>query len=125
MAQARREIQAEQEQRILSIAAIIETEMDLGWLDIVHKFDPRSGDERVICETHPDWEYRQASLLWNIECCAARTDEELTDTMIHELVHVLIDPLWSVACKVKGARRLNEFSVECVARAISAVRSNA
>ena len=122
MARTANGVQAAAEARVMGIAAEIESEMDLSWLDIVHKFDPRNSEDRVLCETHADWEYRQASMLWNVQLVAASSDEELTDTMVHELVHVLIDPLWSVACKIKGARKLNEFSVECVARAIKAVR---
>lgn len=124
MALTRKQVQDQVEHRILAIAGQIETEMDLGWQTIVHKFDPRVGDDRIVCETSVDWQYRQTSCLWNVELCAGRTDDELVETMVHEFVHILIAPLWEAVGKKKH-ELVNEFSVENVARAILAVRNHA
>jgi hypothetical protein len=108
------------EARVLGMAERVERELDLGWLKITHKFSTRA-DERVAAEAFPDWEYRQASILWQLCVVATITDEELHATMIHEVVHCLTAPLWnSLPTLAKHFDRLNELATENVTRAILA-----
>jgi hypothetical protein len=112
--------QGKVEQRIIRAVAAMCDEFDLGWLKVKNKFDARSDADRVICETVADWEYRQTTFVWSLHMVAALPDEELDATIMHELVHVLIAPLWS-SLTVPVQEKLhhhNELSVENVCRVI-------
>jgi hypothetical protein len=111
------------EQRVLTAARDVERRLDLGWMTVTHKFDPRSCAEGTIAETFVDWQYRQASIVWNISGVMALDRDDLYLTAVHEYVHVLVAPFWeSVPKKVRAEyHKLMELSVENVARAIVAV----
>ena len=47
------------------------------WLKIAVKFDESHSDDRVVCQTTADWEYRQASFLWNLMEAATMSDHDL------------------------------------------------
>ena len=94
----------------------------LDWLTINLKFRTRTDDDaRIVAETITDWEYRQASIEWNLTQTAALSDKEPSDTVIHEIVHILNAPLWrSLSDKVQVSHHtLNEFATENVARVIA------
>ena len=93
----------------------------LDWLTIKMKFRTANDDTRVAAETTADWEYRQASIVWNLSVTTTMTDEDLSATMIHEIVHVLNAPLYkSLTDKVQDSHHtLYEFSTENVARVIT------
>jgi predicted protein tyrosine phosphatase len=112
--------QAALEQRVNKVVQSFVDLFDLGWVRIINKFDPRVDGDRVICETVPDWEYRQATFIWNLHQVASLPDEKLDTTVIHEIVHVLNAPLFeslTPATQEKLAK-LNELSVENVCRVI-------
>lgn len=96
--------------------------LDLDWQMINVNFDASNGEERILCSTESDWEYRQATLTWNLVQAAVTTDDLLRATAVHELVHVLTAPLWnSIPTKLQGPlEKLNELATENVARAILA-----
>jgi hypothetical protein len=96
----------------------------MDWLTIKHKFDDRIDGDRVIAETIADWEYRQATIRWNLPTVACLSDAELDDTIVHEYVHVLNAPLYESLPETLKDRlaKHNEFSTENVARAIMAAR---
>ena len=110
--------------RILAIANTLQSELDLGWLTINHKFNSRTDGESKTAESVVDWQYRQATVIWNLAFAITCTDEEIRNTAIHEFVHILIAPLWdSIPRPMKHEdhfEALNEFSTENVTRAIAA-----
>lgn len=109
------------EKRVLDLSKHLQNALDLGWVVITHKFSTRADSgERIIAETACDWEYRQATILWNLPQVAILTDEDLEVTMIHELVHVMNASLWeSLPEEIKEShQKLNEFATENMARAL-------
>lgn len=119
------EIQPEVERRVLALADKVETYLDLGWITWIHKFDPRCSDDRVLAEVNADWEYRQASIIWNVAECARMSDEVLEVALIHEIVHHLLAPIWDLVKKQSPTNmKLHEFVTECLARAIFAARES-
>lgn len=91
-----------------------------GWLKITVKFDESHSEDRVVCQTTADWEYRQASFLWNLQEVASMADDELVEVAIHELCHALNHPMASCFTDTqrKQYAKLEELATENVARAI-------
>ena len=114
------------QERVVTIGHELQEQLDLGWLTISHKFDERTTEDRVTAETKSDWEYRQATILWNVESVMLLDDDQLSATIIHEFVHVLIDPLWSALTAAQQDRfnKIHEFCTENVARAILAAATH-
>ena len=112
-----------------------------GWWTITHRYlEGHDGDETVDDDgeksiygttaiTTASWEYRTATIRWFMPVAALQSDEELELTAIHELVHVLLWPIYEVLPgeqKYKGIDKLNEYTTECIARVIhSALRGGA
>ena len=97
--------------------------LDLDYFTIALAFDTRNEGDRVACETSCDWEYRQASLRWNLPTVALLDDDQLDAIIVHELVHVLNASVWEelpVTLRNRLAKH-NELATEHVARAILAV----
>jgi hypothetical protein len=44
--------------------------------------------------TVADWQYLKATIYVNLTACADETDDEIETTVIHEFMHMLIDPLY-------------------------------
>jgi hypothetical protein len=110
------------EARVQDMVDRLAEALDLGWLKITLKFDPRNLDtDRVLCEALSDWEYRQVSFLFNLHQLASTPDEELQDTIVHELVHALNSPIWSSLTNKQQDRhaKLNELATENCARVIN------
>lgn len=76
----------------------------------------------VTCAvTTAQWQYKRAKIRWFLPICATLTDERLFAVAVHELVHVLLNPLDSLLPEEDDdhwyADR-NEFATESVTRAI-------
>lgn len=112
--------QDELERRVCDMVETVAAAMDLGWLKITNGFHT-DAEDRIICQTVADWEYRQSSLKWSLVQLATLTDEDLLLTIIHELVHCLNAPVWeSLSSKEQGRlEKLNELATENCARAIA------
>ena len=109
------------EERVTTLMDRLVKDLDLGWLRVTNKFDPCNLDtDRVLCETKADWEYRSATLLWNLHQVASTPDEYLEATAIHELVHALNSPIWEslTGPQQEKLQPLNELATENVARVI-------
>ena len=119
-----KKIKNEQMHRTRAEEAIRHTAYRMGltqWLNITVRFNEGlDDDERVVCRCVADWEYRQASFIWNLQAIAALNDRDLNETAQHELVHALIAPLWCELSDKQQAKlgKLNELATENVARAL-------
>lgn len=112
--------QALNEARVRALAERVQADLGLGWCSIEHRFTTVFSADRILAEAEVDWEYRQASIAWNLQAVAVIDDAELLATMVHELVHVMIAPLWeSLPDKIQAqTSKLMELSTENVSRSI-------
>lgn len=109
---------AEEKARINALGLKYQVLLGLEWLTIVHVFDEKVAEDTTLASTVANWEYRNAAITWNLPAVARVLTATLESTMVHEMVHVLLNPVEShlpdkphvIACK--------EFAVESVARAI-------
>ena len=110
-------------ERVLSVTDQLTTEMELEWCRIRHVFGVESMGDQVIATTEAHWEYRQATITWNLEQVMELSDTELELVVVHELVHVLLAPLWgSLSAPAQGRLdKLNELAAENVTRALYSV----
>jgi hypothetical protein len=92
-------------------------------VDIRHVFiesDAGDGSETTLAETKAQWDYHQATIKWYLPPAAGSTEEYINGTVVHELVHVLVDPMES---KLRGKHdSICEHTVEGIARAILRTR---
>lgn len=112
------------EQRILNLMDFLSLRFDIGYLKLNNSFSSKAQDaDRIVCETLCDWEYRQATFVWNLHQVASMPDKALRDFAVHEIIHVLIAPLFNelpVTQQNKLAKN-HELATENVARVISFV----
>jgi len=109
--------------RVRLCAESMQAALELGWLDIEHKFTTTHDPEKTCCTSYPEWKYRQGSMVWNLTVTVTLTDDELEAITIHELAHFLTDCLWGSipeGPKKEALVNLNELATENVARAIMA-----
>ena len=108
------------EDRVTALITRLSADFDLGWVTIHNRFDPKT-DDRVICATLCDWEYRQASFTWSLPQLAIISDEDLELCAIHEIVHVLNASVWESLTPKEQDRlgKLNEYSTENISRVIA------
>lgn len=87
-------------------------------LNVSHAFSTSYADAHhtVVAETEFNWEYRDGKITWYLPRCAAMSDAELAEAIVHELVHCLIA---SMEANVPAKHsKTNEFAVETVTQAI-------
>lgn len=74
----------------------------------------------VTAVTTAHWQYKRARIRWYLQMTAMQTDNRLFATAVHELVHLLLNPLDSLldtaADPVYAA--MNEYTCETITRAI-------
>lgn len=114
---------AKLEKRITETVDRLVEVMELGWLEVVVRFNEELSDDRTVASARSDWQYRRCVIAWNLDECASLTDDEITTTAIHELCHGLIDPLWSSHPNQvdPNVANLNELATENVARVVQAL----
>lgn len=112
--------QAAIEQRVNDLITRLSADFDLAWITLHNRFDPKNED-RILCTTLCDWEYRQASFTWSLPQLAIISDEDLEVVAIHEIVHVLNAPVWESLTPKEQDRlgKLNELATENVTRVIA------
>lgn len=109
--------------RIEELTTVWQYNMDLGWLSIKHTFNPNFHEEEhlMVATTEADWEYRCGVIDWHLPRVCALEDDTLESVVIHELVHILNNPIEQMATK-EHQTPLVEFACESIARAILAVK---
>lgn len=94
-----------------------QTVMDLGFVTVNNYFSDQ--DPEQIAEVVTNWEYREAAIVWYAKA-RDLTQDELDAAAVHELGHIIVAPM-SDHLPVKH-RKLEEFCVESIAKAIIGVR---
>jgi hypothetical protein len=123
--------EAAERKRLVDMVDEVVAWLDLSWLRWTVRFsvkldtDDADAVRRVAAEAVPDWEYRQATIVFWPSETVSMDDDELHAMVVHEVVHVLLAPLWVEASTAKGAPdgigKLNELATENITRAILAV----
>lgn len=110
--------------RVLALFDEWTERLQMHWLHLVLCRSDTRNDEDGCCaaDTEAQWEYRQARIRVYLPAIANHTDEDLEAIMVHELVHVLVNPMESLI-KEKDTK-LSELSVENVAQALLATKSS-
>lgn len=98
-------------------------DMGLGWfkIDFVWERERDATTPATIAKTTSAWQYRHGTIQWFLPACQQISDEELESSVIHEFVHVLINPL----CVVSESGDLDlqhEYATETITRAFEWVR---
>ena len=96
----------------------------MAWWTIRNRFSTKTEGDRITAATTTDFEYRQATIMWNLPMAVLLTDDELEATIIHEYVHILMACLWNSLPDDVGEHieRMNELAVENITRTIQAAR---
>lgn len=74
--------------------------------------------------TNAQWQYMRARIRFHMPVIAASSDERLFAVVVHEIVHVLLNPLDSFTIlsgddpRANDASKANEYTTETVTRAI-------
>lgn len=111
-----------QKERVLAALIPWLKRLGLGWYRIEHKWERDQGSRipgsafatGAVVETQ--WEYRQAQINWYLPTLALMDDEALDNLIVHELVHILCDPMQTFV--PAEHKKLEEYATECLARAI-------
>ena len=93
--------------------------MGLGWFEIDISWS-RERDQRepdVLARAHTTWQYRIAEVVFFLPVVAENKDDFLEGAVVHEFVHVLINPLMVVGSK-EDLQPQHEYATECIARAL-------
>ncbi len=105
-------------QAVTRIFRQILAELDLGWQDVtlycVDTVHPT--DSWTAADTDAMWQYRQARINVYLPTVANHVDADLRAVLMHELVHVLINPMESLTKEKHTAQC--ELAVENVTRAL-------
>ena len=103
------------ENRVLAICHRLEELLDLQWQEIAHVFN-RGGDDDTgtACTASAKWQYRLATLTWNLDALVSQTDEQIEEIAIHEYIHILCGPIQEYLPSDDTARE--EFVTESLAR---------
>ena len=79
----------------------------------------------MAMETGTDWEHQEATVHCYLPVCATLSREENEETVIHELVHMLTNPVWKhLGSWPDEVEVLNEFQTTLLTRAIRNVAAS-
>lgn len=112
--------------RIQDVCDRLEDELGLNWQQISLEFldSTHADDPLIIAETTAEWKYRQAKIRWHLPTAAPLTDDQLERTALHELVHIVLDPIAKELPGKYGVDSLNEFVTESICRMLSHVKGD-
>lgn len=93
--------------------------LEMSWLTLtLVRSDAVHEEESTYADTNAQWQYRQAQIRVFLPMLVALTDGQIEAIIVHELVHVLVNPMASLL-KDKDSK-LAELAVENVAQALLA-----
>lgn len=95
--------------------------LGMGWFRITHEWSRDNNENAKLCvaETSAQWPYKQAVITWYLQQVAETNEDILEMCVVHEFVHVLVDPIWAMIEKPTNDQcGLNEFAVTNVTSAI-------
>jgi len=95
--------------------------MGLGWykVDIFYNRMPDKDINDASATTECMWQYRKANVNFYTCVTVGLSDEELENIVIHEFVHILLNPLYQ---ENERMSLQNEYATETIARAFEWVR---
>ena len=101
-----------------------QTLMNLSWYTIDHTFRESFNEEdpQIIAETEGHWEYREGRMRWYLARVSGLTPEELELTVVHEMVHLLTEPMEKHL--TNAFTEHCEYAVTCISKALLAVRDS-
>lgn len=111
--------------RVILCTSLWSRTLGMDGLTIKHRRVDAPPEDGELAATHPQWEYKQASIIWYMPKVAAIDDDELEAAVVHEFVHVLLAPMETWAREQKKCpTQAFEFAVESVTQAILKVAIN-
>lgn len=91
-----------------------------GWWRVDLEWDRGSHDDcdtqRRLASCKINWEYRAATISFVLPALVSLNEEELEETVVHELAHLLIASIQDYSDS--NTRQLTEYAVTCVTRAL-------
>ena len=92
--------------------------LGLGWFKVKLVYERVADDDEPlrITATYPHWQYRRASVYFYLPLCAEHDDERVEDTVVHEMIHILLAGLHNMDDEEK--REITEYTTETLARAV-------
>lgn len=91
------------------------------WHCFIEGAHPDDGND-TMAETKGQWQYHQGTIKWYLSSVCGQEEKYIDATVVHELVHVLLDPLQALIPGRKADEIVNEHTTEAVARAIQRAR---
>lgn len=86
---------------------------------LTHIFDTGTPDDgKTAAITEASWQYMHANIRWFLALLQSMTDARLFEAVVHELAHVLLNPLDSQLGDGELPAALNEYATESVTQAI-------
>jgi len=92
--------------------------MGLGWFQVDMDWvrAEKTDSSGTAAEVSTTWQYRNARISWYLPVLAELDDDKLENTVVHEFVHILINPL-TLVDKSEDLSTQHEYATECIARA--------
>jgi len=81
--------------------------------------DDTSRDKGVNASVYSNWSYLKAQIYFSLEKCMDYDDKELEEIVLHELTHILLDPLDG-----STDSEVLEYCVTSVQRVLSGLAAN-
>lgn len=93
--------------------------MGLGWfmVDMIWTRE-RDSTPNVAARTTSSWQYRTADIEWFLPVFINQSDDKVEQTVVHELVHVLLSGLFQNSDDNNSVAQINEYTTELVSAAI-------
>lgn len=99
------------------------TAMGLGWFKIGMEWKRVIDEQSPSCAARVEtqWQYRQAHITWYLPNTMNQKDDDLDSIVVHEFVHILINPL-TIVDRSEDLGVQHEYATETIARAMEWVR---
>lgn len=93
--------------------------MGIKWhrLDVIFDRNYEESDKEILANSQSLWQYRKASITFYLPVVDKCSDDDLEHNVVHELVHILLAPLWYNCNKSDEMSQINEYTVESITNA--------
>lgn len=109
---------AAQKKRVMSFWDKYFKDIGMGWwaVDVNWSREREEGSPNTVGLTNASWEYRTGSVTFFLPECAELTDDQLEESVVHEMVHIIAEGIHDT--RDDQAREITEYTVTSLARAI-------